>query len=328
MKGRKYIAVTALSWLIIVLIGAYFSLEGWRMGQAEEGHTARDVAMGLRIYAQNCVVCHGPLGEGVVGPPLNREEFRVHPAEDRETYELLARTVRNGRPGSATPHWVRLPNGEWASYTAMPTWGIENGGPLNEQEIRAVATFMMLGDWHAVSAQIPAPTLPEPGAPEAAWMAKMPDGVGLTAAQNAAGKRVFVEKGCATCHTLGSLGGRTGPDLTKLGSWGVSPAFLREWIKNPAAVENRAPVYWSNYSGPLLTAPEVTRGTGEAAPGRQQAGGATSSQAGGRDAAPGGGLGPEIEMPAALPLGPTQMPSLGLTEQELDVLVTYLSRLR
>jgi Cytochrome c. len=64
-------------------------------------------------------------------------------------------------------------------------------------------------------------------------------------------------RGCVVCHTINGVGGQIGPDLTNVGAWTqLTPleeweAFLDEWVRQPSAVENRAPVYWSNYQGPL-----------------------------------------------------------------------------
>ena len=115
-------------------------------------------------YAENCVVCHGAAGQGVVGPPLNREEFRgAIPLKTRTCLSSSCRTVRDGRPGTTTPRWERLVTGEWASYTAMPTFGSVHGGPLNELYLRAVATFIMMGDWSQVSRTFRRPTSPRTG---------------------------------------------------------------------------------------------------------------------------------------------------------------------
>ena len=78
----------------------------------------------------------------------------------------------------------------------------------------------------------------------------MPDAPGIPAEASQRGKEIFVNKACVSCHTLGQVGGYVGPDLTKLGSWGLDEEFLKEWIKNPPAVVERAPRYWSNYGGP------------------------------------------------------------------------------
>jgi mono/diheme cytochrome c family protein len=84
----------------------------------------------------NCAQCHGPNGEGGFAatdpawpaPPLNNVFARY-------TRDDILRIVRMGRPG-----------------TPMPSWGIEFGGPLNEQKIEDVVNFVesfqVTGDKH------------------------------------------------------------------------------------------------------------------------------------------------------------------------------------
>jgi len=55
---------------------------------------------------------------------------------------------------------------------------------------------------------------------------------------------------CLTCHRIGSKGGFVGPDLSKVGLWGVDQEFLEEWIKrasgpNAMPHDERMPIYWS-----------------------------------------------------------------------------------
>jgi len=91
-----------------------------------------NIARGQEIFAANCATCHGNKGQGGVGLPLNIPAN--HPTGDaatsqRDTY--LERTLHNGRVG-----------------TYMAPWGQENGGPLNSEQINAVVTMIMYGDWN------------------------------------------------------------------------------------------------------------------------------------------------------------------------------------
>lgn len=326
MGGRKYIIVTILVWLLIGSWGLYLAIEGRRIATAEEEHYADLIARGAVIFAENCVICHGPIGEGVVGPPLNREAFRGDPAEDRDTFDLIYNTVANGRPGTTNPRWELLHTGEWVSYTAMPTFGVEQGGPLNEQALRAVTAFIMAGDWSRVSIHIPPANIP---ADREELLAGMPDAGTLDAEANRRGKEIFVDRGCITCHTVGSVGGNTGPDLSNVGQWVQLDReywadFLWDWIANPPSVENRAPTYWSNYSGPLPFAQPATAvrdlQEGPGAPGDRPRGRGTS-----RRVPAGVALAAPMELPQPLPLElPTQMPAMPMTDEERDALVEYL----
>lgn len=297
MNGRRYVVVLILVWALIITWGAYLAFEGTRMAIAEEAHVQDLVQRGLLTYAENCVVCHGANGQGVVGPPLNREEFRGDPAENKEVFDLIVSTVRDGRPGTTTPRWEQVVTGEWASYTAMPTFGAVHGGSLNEQYLRAVATFIMMGDWSQVSSRIPAPNIPED---REVALSRLPDAAGLSAEANRRAKELFLDRGCVACHTIGGVGGNVGPDLTQVGAWmQLTPveeweAFLYEWVRQPSSVENRAPVYWSNYQGPL----PLAHGDGDA-----------------------------VDLPPAQQLPRTQMPPMPMTDEERAELVRWLARL-
>lgn len=315
--------------MIILVWGWYFIYDIPRMSRAEALHQLAMAEVGARLYAENCVVCHGPVGEGVVGPPLNKEAFRGNPRENREIYDLIYRAIDNGRPGTSTTHWVRLTTGEWASYTAMPTWGASNGGPMNEQMITAITTFIMMGDWNLVGRHIPPPTGMNS---DGTWqLDKMPDGVGISAEASLAGKQIFTNRGCVACHKIGSVGGNVGPDLTRLGEWGLDREFLIEWIDNPAAVPNRAPTYWSNYGGPYQL-PIAIQGQPETSASGVQ-GAQLAEGAGGEGAVTGesagqGGADPGIAIPSTEPLPRTVMPSMGLSDEEIEILVDYLLSLK
>lgn len=92
-------------------------------GAVPEVEAAPDGAFLFQTY---CAACHGPHGEGGVGPALNARG-RV-PQMDEAT---LREIIRQGRPG-----------------TAMPAWG----GRLSEEEIEALIRFL-----HELSREPPRP---------------------------------------------------------------------------------------------------------------------------------------------------------------------------
>lgn len=331
MRGKRYLAVTVLSWLVIILLGWYFVYDIPRMDGAEAERKIEAAAIGAVIYAENCVSCHGPMGEGVVGPPLFVEAFRADPQENKDVYDMIYRTIEQGRPGTMDPNWVRLPTGQWASYTAMPAWGESNDGPMNEQQLQAITHFIMIGDWSTVGRRIP-PVTPwvSDRTGEVMWD-RMPTPSTMTEAEAQRGKEIFINKACASCHTLGAVGGQVGPDLTKVGSWGLDEQFLKDWIRDPATVEERAPRYWSNYGGPYQFPVVVGDATDE---GQISEIGITSSEGSsagehiGESHVRHGGALPDFPIPDTQSLPPTQMPALGLTDEEIDDLVHYLLHLK
>jgi mono/diheme cytochrome c family protein len=137
----------------------------------------------------NCAQCHGPNGEGGFAatdpswpaPPLNNVFARY-------TKDDIMRIVRMGRPG-----------------TPMPSWGIEFGGPLNEQKIEDIVNFVesfqVTGDKH--------------------W--ELPKTV-------TKGKEVF-DKKCAVCHGDNAKGQGLGQPLPTFFAPDLTTEFYRLGLK-------------------------------------------------------------------------------------------------
>lgn len=298
---RYHIAVLVLTWLLFLVIGGYGAMETKRMARASDRQLQHSLERGLELYARNCATCHGPLGEGCVGKPLNpqyRKDFQGGPEKNKNAAELIRRTIAEGRPGNALPTWVTLPDGSMASYTAMPAWSKANGGPLNDMHIQDLVNFIMLGDFNKVFAKVQEiDTAARKALEDSAKQQKktfeevapLRDAPGLTPEQNKRGQELFVKRGCVLCHRIGSRGGSVGPDLSYVGSWGVSPEFLKAWISNPGGTKHRNPEFWRDATlGPTVDTSEEKR----------------------------------------LTPPPTFMPLMVSDPKEIDDLVTYLSALK
>ena len=61
---------------------------------------------------------------------------------------------------------------------------------------------------------------------------------GSAVAQDAVekGAKVFRQAGCIACHKVNGQGGPSGPDLTRVGAVRTEQAWLRGFLKDPAAV--------------------------------------------------------------------------------------------
>jgi mono/diheme cytochrome c family protein/rhodanese-related sulfurtransferase len=82
---------------------------------------------GAFAYAKYCALCHGANAEGYAAdhaPSLRNPTFLASVAD-----EYIARGIRDGRPG-----------------TAMAGYGANRGGPLGENEIASLVTFIRAGD--------------------------------------------------------------------------------------------------------------------------------------------------------------------------------------
>ncbi|HLA97681.1 MAG TPA: c-type cytochrome [Anaerolineales bacterium] len=83
-------------------------------------NVAGDPNRGALLYEQNCAVCHGPNGEGRVGATLGRVWSAIR-------VDLrLESVITNGIEGSP-----------------MPAWGLANGGPLSEEDIADLVSYIL-----------------------------------------------------------------------------------------------------------------------------------------------------------------------------------------
>jgi len=164
-----------VEWLAAATLGLSVVLApAW--GAAKQDRTA--AAKGKAVYLQNCAVCHGPKGDGngpaayLLSPKprdFTRGVFKFRSTPTIPTDADLLRTVTDGVPG-----------------TAMPGWS-----SLSADDRQALITFIKsLSDRFAqpgVALQIPQP-------PE------------FTPELVAAGKQLYVDAGCDSCHGLEGRG--------------------------------------------------------------------------------------------------------------------------
>ncbi|HXV98332.1 MAG TPA: cytochrome c, partial [Anaerolineae bacterium] len=125
----------------------------------------RSIEAGAALYTQYCVECHGLKGEGGIGPTLNSKYFFEQRLTDigyqGSMKSFLTLTVRGGRPVKSDPSYGRT----------MPTWSIDYGGPLRNDQIDNIVTYIMnweetapdLGDPNAEPTPVPGDTPEERG---------------------------------------------------------------------------------------------------------------------------------------------------------------------
>jgi cytochrome c oxidase cbb3-type subunit 3 len=61
---------------------------------------AQTLEAGKAVFAQNCVPCHGPQGQGVIGPNLT-DEYWLH----GDSYANIVRVITNGVPDKGMIAW-------------------------------------------------------------------------------------------------------------------------------------------------------------------------------------------------------------------------------
>lgn len=177
--------------------------------------------LGAKLYSENCAVCHGIDGQGRVGATLAKDWPSIRP-------DLRVRdTIINGGPG-----------------LLMPAWSIENGGPLEDNEIDALVCYILTWETGGPPFIYPTPT------PIAQLAVTAPPEVSGDVTN---GANIFLQN-CAVCH--GERGeGRIGAELS-LDLSSVRPDLLvRSVISN--GVEDTAMPAWSQANGGPLTEAEI-----------------------------------------------------------------------
>lgn len=156
------------------------------------------LSQGEQLYARNCAICHGDSGDGagafgfLLNPrarDLRRGDFKFAMTENQiPTDEDLARTIRNGMPGSAMPPWEHLSDANIDALVAyvrhlhqegvremLTEWASK--GTIAEEEIASLMA----------SRTQPGPAIvppPEPPFDESRWFR---------------GRKLYLEN-CASCH--------------------------------------------------------------------------------------------------------------------------------
>ncbi len=110
----------ALTVVLIVALGFTWLTEPDRIAEASKVLNKISLTRGRELYVDNCTSCHGTRGEGGVGSPLNSKALLTLASND-----VLAQTISAGRPN-----------------TTMPAWSQMNGGPLTDEDIRHVVSFI------------------------------------------------------------------------------------------------------------------------------------------------------------------------------------------
>jgi mono/diheme cytochrome c family protein len=152
------------------------------IGRADERDEMRLYMKGDYVYQRHCADCHGrkgrgdgPLAEGVALKPRDFRKgvfkFRSTPMGKLPTDADLARTIRQGVPGSLMPAF----------------------GKLRDEEVRAVLVYLksMSRRWHDQTLQVEPLNIPE----EPAWL----QDEGMLSAHVDAGRARFAQH-CASCH--------------------------------------------------------------------------------------------------------------------------------
>ncbi len=142
--GKQINAMVAVLFLTLIVIGAYTIWDPFRSVDAEEAQLDKSANFGAELFERNCRLCHGDRGQGGVNGgrlpaavPLDTDALQgidsdglFTLAAKQASFKLVTDTVTFGRVG-----------------TQMPTWGAQNGGTLNQEQIRQLAILITEGRW-------------------------------------------------------------------------------------------------------------------------------------------------------------------------------------
>jgi plastocyanin len=148
--NKQIIIMVALVFISVLATGAYTMWDPERADEAKGTQVEKTVTYGAYLFSQNCRTCHGNKGEGgsasnrlKLAPALNRCDLQGYKAAspgaacDKTTFsatdkatqfKFIVNTITCGRVGKA-----------------MPTWGQSQGGTLNDEQIRQLATLIAEG---------------------------------------------------------------------------------------------------------------------------------------------------------------------------------------
>lgn len=135
MNTQKQINIMViLIFLLLIGLGAYTLADPSREKAAEANQTDVLAQRGAALFAQYCRPCHGDIGQGRIGPPLNpeyRKQAGLLDLTDPNNLEanqlFVTNTITCGRVG-----------------TLMPTWGQSQGGALSDEQIRDLVTLITI----------------------------------------------------------------------------------------------------------------------------------------------------------------------------------------
>ena len=133
---QKIIIGLALTLIIVIFIPLYWATESGRQEAARERLKDEAIERGAELYISQCAACHGPAGEGKIGPAL-----KGSPLDDNVLEKIIVRGIAG---------------------TAMPAMGNEDGGPLKEHQIKDLVAFIRNWDQSLIESSSTPTTEPAP----------------------------------------------------------------------------------------------------------------------------------------------------------------------
>ncbi len=178
--------------IIFAIIPIYSFYEPKNQESQLNSYYTNAVLTSTDLYAENCAVCHGAVGEGIGDmPPLNSESVQMMSTND------LAKTVARGRDN-----------------TLMAAWAAEEGGIFSNSQISDFVIFIQQTNWDYVGVRVAELGLIPPEVIEMevsdemlSSLVSIEGGETLTA-----GLEVYA-KNCSACHGANGAGTTIAPAI-------------------------------------------------------------------------------------------------------------------
>jgi mono/diheme cytochrome c family protein len=155
---RVDITLGLLAIVAAIAITALIGLgEPQRMSTAEVGFHNRRAENGAQMFSQYCANCHGDNAVGGICPPLNEKSglyggnvgegvaWRLEQLgwNREQPYEYIVSTISRGVPVSTRPEQFAGNRDELhPDVMAMPAWSQRYGGPLRDDQVADLATYL------------------------------------------------------------------------------------------------------------------------------------------------------------------------------------------
>jgi len=124
---KQIFLIVVLFFMFVGACGAYAAIDlPVRATDQKKWHDSESIERGALLFANNCRTCHGNMGQGGVGLPLNIDTYKNQdPLVLKNNIAKLERTLQCGRAG-----------------TLMQPWLNTNGGALNERQLEHLVNLI------------------------------------------------------------------------------------------------------------------------------------------------------------------------------------------
>lgn len=147
------VVMVGLVALSIVLV-MYAADEPSRISHAEELQQEAAITRATSNYINLCLQCHGPAGEGLMegngrpGLPIGGDTYAT--AMNQQAIDDKGQPLSGGMAARYDYLYDVVYNGR----NAMPAWGADAGGQLNDEQVHEMIVFIQHVDWNVVYNEI------------------------------------------------------------------------------------------------------------------------------------------------------------------------------